>query len=145
MHHGIVGGVEGFAAVAVGEHGDLAVVLVAHHAAVAVFAGNLAPGPVEGVAVAVAAGMTEGAHVSVLFQPAQLDVVRDIAPEQITAYAVPGRSLGPKHVWIGIQPADGGVAEFVLGERRIEHEHIRLGIARGRFASPIAGCALGGG
>ena len=81
MHHGIVGGVEGFAAVAVGEHGDLTVVLVAHYAAVAVFARNLASGPVEGVAVAVAAGMTECAHVSVLLQPAQLNIVRDIAPE----------------------------------------------------------------
>ena len=107
--------------------------LVAHHAAVAVLAGELAAFEIEGVAVAVAGGFAIHADVAVFFQPAHLAVVGDVAPDQEVAGGMPGRPFGPAGA--GVQALDGGVADPVLVEARIERDDIRIGIAerlRGR-------------
>src|SRR5207249_10142297 len=100
----VVGRIEPFALPPVGEHGDLARVLVAHDAPVAVLERNLPALPVERVAVGVAGRIAEHADVAVLVQPAELDVVRDVAPDQVPADAAPRRTLGPEHA--GVQALD---------------------------------------
>ena len=54
VNHHVVRGIERFAVVAFGQHGGMAVVLVADHAAAGVPAGDLPAFEIEGVAVAIA-------------------------------------------------------------------------------------------
>ena len=112
---GVVGGVEGLAAEAVGQDGGLAVVLVADDAAVAVLAGDLAALAVEGVAIGVAGGAADHADVAVVLEPAELDVVGDVGPDEVLADAVPGRPLGPEHA--GVQAPDGELPILILAKR----------------------------
>ena len=80
MDHRVIGRVKGFASKTISQNSDLAIIFIAHHAAVTVFAGNLAAGPVEGIAIAVAAGMAELTHVTIFLQPTHLYVIGDITP-----------------------------------------------------------------
>ena len=91
MDDGVVGGVERLAVEVVGQDGGLAVVLVADDPAVAVLAGDLPALAIEGVAVGVTGRVTHHADVAVLLEPAELDVVGDVGPDQVLAHAVPGR------------------------------------------------------
>ena len=120
-----------------------AVVLVADHAAVAVLAGELAALVVEGVAVAVVGGLRNSADVAVLLEPAHLAVVGDVAPDQVLADAVPGRPFGPERA--GVEALDRRVADLVFGEALVEHDDVRVGIAHGILAAPIAFSAGGWG
>jgi hypothetical protein len=61
-----------------------------------VFAGKLAAFEIERVAVAVAGRIAEGGDAAILFDPAHLDVVGDVAPDEVAADAVPRRTLGPE-------------------------------------------------
>ena len=81
-----------------GDDRDAAVRLVADDAAAAVLARELPPLVVEGVAVAVARRVPERRHAAVVVDPAHLHVVRDVAPHQVAADAVPGRALRPTSV-----------------------------------------------
>src|ERR1039458_1111741 len=63
MHHDIVRRIQRLAVVLVGDHGHRAVMLVAHHAAPGVLAGELAAFEIEGVPVAVARRAAEHADV----------------------------------------------------------------------------------
>ena len=90
-----------------GEDGPYSIVLVADNLPRAVLAGDLSSLEVERVAVRVARRVTEDRDVAVLFQPAHLDVVGDVAPEEIAADAVPGRAFGPEHLRVVVQPLDG--------------------------------------
>src|SRR5580700_10578489 len=114
MHHDIVRRVQPLAFELVGDDGDGAIVFVAHHAASAVFAGKLAAFVIERVAVAVAGGITEGGDAAVFFKPSHLDVVGDVAPDEISPDAVPRRTLGPKRSRMEL--FDGGVADDVFAE-----------------------------
>jgi hypothetical protein len=83
MDHAIVGGVEDLAVELVGQHGEGAVGLVADHAAVAVFEGDLAALAVKGVAVAegIADGVAVGfgaATVTPLFQTSFLPLLTHV-------------------------------------------------------------------
>src|SRR6185436_20994116 len=109
---------------------------VAHHAAVAVLAGDLAALEVEGVAVAVARRTAEDADVAVVVEPAHLYVVRDVAPQQEAPDGAPGRALGPQHA--GGQPLDRRVAELVALEALVEHHDVRIRVARRDAARPVA-------
>ena len=109
MHDGVVGRVERLALPVIGQHGDGAVVLVADHAAGAVFAGDLAALPVERVAVAVAGRVAKRADVPVFLEPAQLHIVRDVTPDQVAArrafQAGPSAHSVPQcRRWIGVLP-----------------------------------------
>ena len=137
----VVGGVERLALELVGQHGDAAVVLVADHAAVAVLAGDLPALVVERVAVAVAGRVAEDADVAVLLQPAQLDVVGDVAPEQVRPtpfQAGPSaQSMPVCSRWIGVLPS------LYLREALVERDDVRLGVARGLRRAEVAGEHLG--
>ena len=137
MHHCIIRGVELFAAKFVSQNGNLAVVLVTHHTAVTVLAGNLAAFIVKRVSIAVAAGMAKLADMAIFLQPAHLDIVRNIAPQKIFPHTIPRRPLGPEHIGVRVQSANGCIAKFVFCKQRIQHQHIRLGITRGGFTGPI--------
>ena len=136
MHHDIVRRVERLAVPLIGQHRNRAVRLVAHHAPVQMLAGKLAPLVVERVAIAVGAGIAVGADVAVLFEPAHLRVVGDVAPHQIAASARPRRTLGPQHT--GPQPADRRVVDFVFGEALVQRQDVRIGISHRLFAAPVA-------
>lgn len=128
MDHAVIGRVQATAfLVGVGEDGDAAVVLVADHLARVVAKGDLPALEVEGVAVAVPGRRAEAAaDMAVLLQPAQLLVIGDVRPEQEAADSAPGRPFGPERAVM--EPHDRRIPE--LGAKaRIEHHHIRVGIA----------------
>ena len=129
MDDGIVARIEGLALELAGQHGDRAVVLVAHHLAIAMLAGDLAPLPVEGVAVAVARRVAEDADLTIILQAAQLDVIRDVAPQQEAAHSVPGRTLQPQSA--GPQALDGRVSHPVLIKGRGHRDDVGVGIVHG--------------
>ncbi len=120
----------------VGDDGDRAVRLIADHAAAAVFAGKLAAFEIEGVAVAVAGGIAEDGDAAVFFDPAHLDVVGDVAPDQIAADAVPGRAFRPKRA--GVEAVDDGVADDVAAEAIVERDDVGIGVSDRLLAGPIA-------
>jgi hypothetical protein len=70
VHRPVVGRVEPLSVPRVGEDGDTAVVVVAHDATSEVLEADLAPFPVEGVAVAVVGPFAEHADVAVVVEPA---------------------------------------------------------------------------
>src|SRR5208282_5270364 len=117
---GVVRCVERLAIEAIGQDGRLAVVLVADDAAVAVLAGDLAALTVERVAVGVAGGVADDADVAVVLDPAELDVIGDVGPDEVLTNAVPGGALGPEHA--RVQASDGGIADLDLGEALVENE-----------------------
>ena len=137
---GVVGGIERFAVEPVSQDGRLAVVLVADDAAVAVLAGDLAALAIEGVAVGVAGGVAHHADVAVVLEPAELDVVGDVGPDEVLADAVPGRALGPEHA--RMEAPDGRVADLDLGEALVEDDDVGIGVAGGLG---VAGPYCGGG
>src|SRR5262249_15789593 len=120
----------------IGQDGDGAVVLVADDAAVAVLEGNLAALEVEGIAIAVAGRLAHDADVAVVVEPAELHVVGDVAPDEVLADAAPGRPFRPEHA--GVQTLDGRVADLVLAEGRVEADEVRVGVADGFLAAPVA-------
>ena len=129
VHDRVVRRVELLALEFVGEHRHLAGVLVAHDPAGAVLAGDLPALVVERVAVGVAGRIAEAPRdVAVFLEPAQILVVRDVAPQQVAADRAPGRSLGPQRA--GVQPLDRRVAELVL-EALVEHDDVGVGVAHG--------------
>src|SRR5262249_57744294 len=109
-------------------------VLVADDPAVRVLAGDLAALEVERVAVAVAGGIAEDGDLAVLVRAPELDVVRDVAPDEVAPDAAPGRPLGPRHA--GVEALDGRVADLVLGEPGIEGHYVGVGVADRRRAAP---------
>ena len=143
MHHRVVGRVEGLAVEGLRQRRDPAVEFVPDHAAVGVFAGDLAALPVEGVAIAVAGVVSHHADVTVLGQVAHLSVVRDVAPDEVVSSAIPSRALSPEHA--GVQAANGRVSLNVLLKRRFQGDHVGIRIALGDLSGPIAGDGGGGG
>ena len=139
MNDDVVGRVERFVLPLVSQHGDGTIVLVADDAPVAVFAGKLAPFEVERVAVAVAAGIAEHADVAVLLEQAHLAVVRNVAPDKVTANAVPGATLSPQRS--SPELLNRCVADLVFGEPLVEHDDVGIGIAHRILPRPVA---LGG-
>lgn len=50
---------------------------------------------IERIAVTVTSRIAKHAVVAVFFEPAQLNVVGDVGPQQISPHAVPGGAFGP--------------------------------------------------
>ena len=94
--HDIVRRIETFAIELRRDDGHRAIELIAHDAAHQVLARDLPSLKVEGVAVAVVGRLAEDAHMAIIFQPAQLSVVGDIAPQQVAPLAAPGRPFCPQ-------------------------------------------------
>ena len=115
---------------AVGDDGDRTVKLVADHAASQVLAGYLPALEVERVAVAVVRRHAEHRDLAVVFQPAKLTVIGDVAPDEIAALGVPGRPLRPQRACP--QACDRAVRLRVTVEQRIHREHVGIGEICGR-------------
>src|SRR5215470_3236452 len=96
MHDHVVWGIERFALITIRQYGDAAVILSACHPACAMLTRNEAPLPVAGVAVSVVGRLTEHTDRACLFRPAQHPIVRNIAPQQITAIPKPAGAFGPQ-------------------------------------------------
>ena len=130
-----------------------AVVLPAHDAAVEILAGQLAALEVEGIAVGVVGRFAERGHPAVVPEVAVLHVAADIAEYEVLALARPGRPLGPLRA--GPQPVEAGIARHQAAERRVDDEHVGVGIdrrvalvqSRGGLLIVLGGvptCAFGG-
>ena len=133
----VVGGIEALPFELLGDNGDGAVGLVTDDAASAMFTGKLATFVVEGVAVAVARGVAEGGDAGVFFNPAHLDVIWDVAPDQVATDTVPGRAFCPKGA--GVVLADDGVADHVLPKGGSEGDDVGVGVLHGDLPGPVAG------
>src|ERR1017187_7551756 len=99
-------------------------------------AGELAALVVEGIAVAVTRGLAHDADVAVVLQPAQLAVIGNVAPDEVTPDAVPRRTLGPQVA--GIEPLNRRIADLGL-ELLVEDHNVGVRIARRSLAAPVPG------
>jgi len=131
MHHRVVRRVERFPFEFGGEHGHRAVVFVAHQPAIAVLAGELTALVVEGIPVGVAGGVTKNADVTVVFDPAHLNVVGNVAPKEVAADAIPGRAFRPQRP--DVQTLNRGVPQLVLVESLVQRNDVRIRVADGVF------------
>ena len=113
----------------IGDHGNRTVVLVAHDPTARMFTGQLAALVIECVAVAVARRLAEHGDAAVVFDPAHLPVVGNVAPDQILALAVPRRPLAPHAACP--QPLNRRVADAQRIERRIVRDDVGIRIRDG--------------
>ena len=79
---------------------------------------------IERIAVAVAGWVAEHRDMRVLFKPAHLHVVGNVAPDQITADTVPGRALGPECA--GMEPPNHSIVDDVTPEAIVERHDVRV-------------------
>src|ERR1700731_1063376 len=110
-------------------------------------AGNLPALKIEGVAIGFVGRFAEivGDISAAVLEITKLPVVRNVAPHEILALRIPGRSFGPEAT--GIEPLDGGVADLGLEALGIDDDDIRIGITLRRGAGPeiaIRGPSLAG-
>ena len=108
-----------------------------------VFAGDLPSLAVERIAIAITCRLPHDTHVAVLFQPAELSVLGNIAPDQVSAYAIPGRPLGPEAA--RVEPLNRRVANLVFREPRVDDNKVRVGVAARRCVGPVLTPGRGGG
>ena len=135
MRHDVVGRIQSLALVGIGQNGDRAVELIAHHTAREMFTGELAALEIEGVAVGVVRRHPKDADVPVVFEPAQLPIVRNVTPDQIATLCVPSRTFRPERS--GPESLDGAVGLGVLPEGRIDGKNIGVGeVCRRSAARP---------
>ena len=139
MNHNVVGSVERLALPIIGQHRDSARVLESDDAARVVFASELPAFIIERVAVRIVRRRAESADVPVFLHPAQLAIVRDIAEDQVSSAAVPGRTLRPTQP--RVEPFDGRVVRFELGKARIQDHNVGIRITNRVLAAPVTlGC-----
>jgi hypothetical protein len=85
--------------------------------------------------------------VTIIVQPATLQIIWDVTPYQVTADAVPGRTLGPEAS--GIETLDRCVADFVFSKSRTHYDDVRIGISLrcgyGSIISFLSCCGSGDG
>jgi hypothetical protein len=89
---------------------------------------------IEGVAVAVVRGLPEDGDAIVVLKVAKLAVVRDVAPNEVPSLAAPGRALEPHAS--GVEAVDARVVHAQRPERRVDGDHIGVGI--GNWICPRA-------
>ena len=135
MHHDVVRRIQSLSLKFVGDDRHRPVRFISHHAAAAVLAGELASFEIERVAVAVAGRIAEDGDAAVFFDPAHLDVVRDIAPHQVTADSVPGGTFGPQRA--EMKPPDDRIVHDVTSEAVIQGDDVRIGILNGLLPVPV--------
>src|SRR5215472_13070626 len=87
-------------------------------------AGDLPTLKIEGVAVAVVRRHAEDADLTVVFEPAQLTIVRAVALYEIPPLGAPGRTLGPQRA--GPQAFDRRVALDIIREQRIDDDDVGI-------------------
>jgi hypothetical protein len=137
MWHDVVRRIESLALVRVGDDRDRAIVLVPNDAPGQVLARELAALEVERVAVAVVRRHAEHLHASVVLEPPQLPIVRDVAPDEIAPLPAPRRAFRPERT--RPQPLDRCVALPVAVEQRIDRDHVGIDVrARVCVRRPVA-------
>ena len=104
------------------------------------FAGKLATFVIEGVTDAVARWVSENGYPAVVLEPPHLDVVGNIAPDQIPADSVPRGTFRPQ--CSEMQSPDDGIADDVFLEAAVECDNIGIRILDGILAGEIAGWRL---
>jgi len=137
----IVRGIERLALVVVGQNRDGSVVLCARDAAGIVLAGDEVALAIARIAIAVIRRLAEDADFACIFEPAQYAVVGNVTPEQIAAVAEPDRAFGP--ATSGVQALDGGIADKILGEARIDHFDRRVGVVHRILRVSVSGESRG--
>src|SRR5262249_44258926 len=108
---------------------------IANDAAAAMLAGELPSFEVERIAVAVAGRIAEGRNVAILFDPAHLHVVGNVAPYQVATDAVPRRTLGPQGS--KMEASDDGVVDDIPPETLVESDNVRIGILDRVLPRPV--------
>jgi hypothetical protein len=81
---------------------------------------------VERIAIAVAGRISEDRHASIIFDPPHLNVIRDIAPHKVSAYAIPCRPFCPE--CSKVLAPDDGVVHDVSPEPIVERNDVRIRI-----------------
>src|SRR5438094_1476587 len=112
-----------------------AVVLVANDAPGEVLARELTALEVEGVAVAVVRWSAEHGDAAVVVEPAELAVVRDVAPHEVPALRAPRRALRPQRA--GPEPQDRRVALAKTVERRVDGDDVGIDVGDGRRTGAV--------
>src|SRR5579859_102761 len=99
-------------------------------------AGYLPALEIEGVAIGFVGRFAEivGDISAAVLEISKLAIVRNVAPDEVLALRVPGRSLGPEAT--GMEPLDGSVADLGLETLGIDDDDIRIGITLRRGAGP---------
>src|SRR5262249_18482362 len=109
---------------------------VSHHAPAAMFTRELTAFEVERVPVAVSRWVSEYSHTTVFFDPSHLNIVRDIAPDKVSAHTIPGRAFGPECA--EMHTPDDRVAHDVPAKAIIQRDDIRIRILNGVLPVPVA-------
>src|SRR5262249_34009625 len=131
----VVGRVQRLALIAIGHHGDGAVVLGPRDAAGIVLTRHQPALAVARVAIGVVRRLAEDAHRAGLLLPLHDPVVRDIAPEQEATVADPHRALGPSEA--RRETLDRRQRQAVRREARVEHLDGWIGIAHGTVGPAV--------
>src|SRR5215813_10279390 len=135
MHDHVVWGIERFALITMRQHGDAAVILGTRHLARAMLTRNEAPLPVAGVAVGVIGRLTEHTDRACLFRPAQHPIVRNIAPQQITAIPKPAGAFGPQCP--RVESLHWGMSEGIRLEAWVDGSDGRIWVSNRARPAPI--------
>src|SRR6185437_1252953 len=138
MDDDIVRSIQRFAVRLIGECGDRPVMLEANHARS--LAGDLPSLEIERVAIGFVGRFAEVLRdvSAAIFEIAKLPVVRNIAPDQILALRIPGRSLRPQAA--SIEPLDGRIADLRLEALGVDDDDVWIGIALGRCVRAEVTC-----
>src|SRR5215468_140349 len=110
--------------------------LIPDHAPREVLAGELPALEVERVPIAVIGRTPEDGHAAIVFEPAQLAIVRDVTPDQIAPLAAPGGPLGPERP--GPEPLDRRVPLSIAVEQRVDGDDVGIDVRhRGRVRTEV--------
>src|SRR2546425_1804643 len=81
-------------------------------------------------------GLAEDAHVTVFVEQPHLTIIGNVAPNEVTAAAIPGAALGPQRS--RPESLNGRVANFVFGEAGIKHHDVRIRVTHDGASVPIS-------
>src|SRR5262249_2040319 len=118
MHHDVVWRVQSLALIFLSDDGDSSIRLVSHNPTPALLTPQLTSFEVTCVPVAVARWVSEYCHAAVFFDPAHLDIVRYIAPDEVSSDSIPCRTFRPESA--EMKPPDNRIANNVPAEPIIE-------------------------
>ena len=128
-HDDVIGRIQSLALKLFSDDGHRPIRLITHNPAPAVFARKLAALKIECVAVAVSGWISKYRHPAIVFDPSHLHIVRNVAPYQVAANAIPRRTLGPQRP--KVMPPDNGVADDISPKPVVEGNDVGIRILNG--------------